>query len=409
MKKMDLTVKEPLFFINEEPSGTNLSKSYAAFYQKKLYEIKAFNQALFTENKPINILYNKQFYGRVDLQNDSVILDQSKILSKITSTGDEIKLTNFVFDAYKDFVSYWDYLKKIDKLNKNSIFYNLKAVVSWIDPGKIYFYYMSQVFDQLKNQIKTKNINIKNFNDFADQFIEYVDATSPFVPLTFSSFIRSRMATPLISGLCFDVNSLDLTDDGVKYSQALKDPNYAIFKKTAMKYGFFPDKHIPWRLYADIDSPAMIPYMEKYKLTQDNLYNTNYVSANLYDLELLRFYLVQFYNTYIIGKPELREVNFDICKKTGDTKITYKIHKLEQLNLESIKSDLVYDNLFIKLYIFTKGRENNFNWDQSRFENIMYKFIQIKEALDIPNAMKYVTPLFRSPVVSQQRNRNFKL
>lgn len=409
MKKMDLTLEEPLFSLQQDPMGSNNNKSYSSFYQKKLYELKSFKQPLFTDNKPINVLYDKMFYGRVNLNNDSVIVDRSKLISKISANGTEIKLMNFVFDAYRDFISYWDYLKKINKLNKNSVLYDIKATTSWIDPAKMYYYYMSGIFDQIKQQINIKNITIKNFNDFIKEFIDYTDATTPIIPITFSNFVRSRMADPFISGMCFDVNQLDLTDDGVKYSQVLQDPNYPIFKKTAMKFGFFPDKHVPWRLYADIDSIAMKPYMDKYFLTQDNLYNINYVSADLHDLELLRFYMIQFYNTYILGKPEYKETTFSICKKNGNTKVENRIHKLERISLEKAKLDIDFDRLFMKLYVFLKARENNLGWDQAKFENTVQKFIDIKEGLDTTLAMRYITPLFRASVISDHRQRNFKL
>lgn len=408
MKKMDLTIKEPLLNLSTDPSGNNFSNSYSSFYQKKLYEIKAFSGDFLSSTKPINILYENLFYGRVDLNNNAVITTEAVLKSFNKSNGPEIKLNNFVLDAYSEFNSYWNYLKRINKLSQSSVLYNITISSSWINPGELYFYYMSSLFDEVKNRINSKKVLIKNFNDFVNEFVDYVDTVTPIVPINFSSFVRSRMADPLISGLCFDVNRTDPTDDSVKYSQFLQDPNYAIFKKTASKFGFVPDKHIPWRLYADIDSAVMKTYMDKYKINQDNLYQTNYVPADLYDLELLRFYIVQFYNTYIAGKPTYIDKKVKICEVSDITLVKSKKYNIDFLNLEDTKFNLKFDNTVMKLYLYTKICENNYSWDQSKFNNVLQTFIQIKETLDTTKAMMYIRPLFLRSALTERKQRNFK-
>ena len=54
-------------------------------------------------------------YGRVNLAHVPVITDSVRMKTMIDAAGKEISFQNFVFDAYKDFISYWDYLKKINK------------------------------------------------------------------------------------------------------------------------------------------------------------------------------------------------------------------------------------------------------------------------------------------------------
>lgn len=406
MKKMDLK-NIPNLLLDLEPQGNNNSNAYVSFYQKKLYEIKAFNDNPLINNKPINILYDNLFFGRINLKNESIIINQETLKTKKIQDK-EIKLINFALDAYTDFTSYWLLLKKQNRINTGGFFYTFQETNSWIDPGRLYYYYMSGFFDQLKLQIKAKNIKINSFTDFINQFVDLVDIITPVAPISFSSFVRSRMALPSISGLCIDVNALDLTNDSVKYSAVLKDPNYVFFKKTAAKYGFVPDKHIPWRLYADIDSQEMKTYMSRYDLTQENLYNTNYVLADSYDLELLRFYLVQFYNTYIAGNSIIKENEFKICETYNTLLIKTKEKQLTPINLEGTKFSLVFERLIMKFYIYIKARENNYSWDQSRFDNTVDKFIQIKEALDISKAMSYIRPLTLYPAETQHTQRNFK-
>jgi len=407
MKKMDLKTKDPSLDINSDPSGTNNSTTLASYYQKKLYEVRAFSHPLYSDNKPINITYEKQYYGRVNLAHVAVITDSVRMKSMNDGKGNEIKFQNFVFDAYRDFISYWDYLKKINKVSKSGIIQTVNAKYASLNAGRMYFYYMSSLFSKVNKMIVNNQVTIKSLNDFANEFINYVDEVSPSIPLNFSSYVGSRMADPLISGLCFDVNSLDSSDDAAKYSTFLLDPNYALFKKTAMKFGFFPDKQVPWRLWADIDSPAMKPYMDSYQLTQDNIYDLNYITADSYDLELIRFYILQFYNTYITTSKLVREPNFKICEKSGSTIVNYK-----EFNLDFIKSEDVlkqeYDHFFMKMYVYVKARENNYSWDKTKFDHIVSNFIQIKEALDLKAAMKYLVPLVKVPAASDRKQRNFR-
>jgi len=407
MKKMDLNSEEPLMDVSADPVGTNTNTSLASYYQEKLYEMKAFTHPLYSDNKPINIIYEKQFYGRVNLAHLPVITDSTKMKSMMDGKGNEISLQNFVFDAYRDFISYWDYLKKINKASKSGIIQTVNAKFASLNAGRMYFYYMSSLFKSIEDYIEIKKIKIKSFNDFVVQFINYVDAVTPATPITFSSYIGSRLADPLISGLCFDVNLFDASDDGFKYSTFLQDPNYALFKKTAMKFGFIPDKQVPWRLWADIDSPAMKPYMDAYQLSQDNIYDLNYITADSYDLELVRFYLLQFYNTHILNTGTLIEPQFKICEKTGATIVNYKYIELQFINTENVQNKQ-FDDLFMKLYVYVKARENNYGWDKSKFEHVVSNFIQIKEALDMSAGMKYIRPLVKVPSVAPRQQRNFR-
>ena len=64
--------------------------------------------------------------------------------------------------------------------------------------------------------------------------------------------------------------------------------------------------------------------------------------------------------------------------------------------------------MFMKLYVFIKGREQNYSWDNARFLNIVDNFVNIKEALDFAGAMKYVVPLTKVPGGSDRLQRNFR-
>ena len=389
------------------PVANNITPPLSAYCNKKIYEMISFsNPTLSPKNKPINILYDKNFYGKVDLEHNAVAVDKAKLKSKMI--GDKkVSLMNFVMDAQTDFFYYWDFLKKTNKLSKNSILYNIGLTTGSVDFEDAYFSYMNGNYASFTQHLKNKKIEIRNFDHFLEQFINFVDFATPSYVFTFSSFVTSRMADPHISGLCFDVKSLDAGDDNEKFQKIITDPNYAIFKKTATKHGFFIDKHVPWRLYADIDSPAMIPYMQDYALTQDNLYTTNFQLAMNYDLYFLKNYLVKFYNTTISTSKVIQKKEFKICEKTGNTVVKHTNMYVLYMDDATISNNPEFDEKIMKLYVYLKGRENNYNWDQNKFDSITNTFIELKQTLDLSAAMRYVWPLVKLAAESETVSRTF--
>ena len=180
MKKMDLKTKDPSLDVNSDPNGTNNSTTLASYYQKKLYEVRAFSHPLYSDNKPINITYEKQYYGRVNLAHVAVITDSVRMKSMIDGKGNEIKFQNFVFDAYRDFISYWDYLKKINKVSKSGIIQTVNAKYASLNAGRMYFYYMSSLFNKV-NKMIVNNQRLNCLHFVLDSFIIKLTCFSLFV------------------------------------------------------------------------------------------------------------------------------------------------------------------------------------------------------------------------------------
>lgn len=410
MKKMDLSINENNIIRlpdGRPPVGNNFTPALSSYCNKKLYERDAFRPIFANSpNVPINILYNKPFYGKVNLNNDPVVVIDSALNTKFL--GDKkIILLDFVMDAQREFFYYWDFLKNKNKITPNSSLYNLEISTSLVGFDETYFNYMESIYTKFRNFLVNSNTEITNLEHFVDRFIAFFETVSINTIYTFSSFILSKMADPHISGMCFQVKTLDITDDLVKYQNVLLDPNYVIFKKTAMKYGFCVDKHIPWRLYADLDSPAMKPYMDKYSLTQDNIYNKNFQLAINYDLFYLRKYILNFYNAITANNRIVKINKFEVCKLTGNSKVQHEEVFVPFLEENVLSQDKTFINLIMRLYVYLKGRENNYSWDQTSYENTVRTFIEIKDALDIRSAMKYIWPLVKAPAETEEIRRNF--
>src|SRR3990167_10918185 len=66
------------------------------------------------------------------------------------------------------------------------------------------------------------------------------------------------------------------------------------------------DKNAPWRLVADIESPAMSNYLKKYNLTSTpNVFNNLYYESFMTDIDVLKVYIIQFYNSLVNNEPKI--------------------------------------------------------------------------------------------------------
>ena len=90
--KLDLFRPEPLL-VNNDPVASNILTSRATFFQRKLYELVAFNSALIGDTKPIDFWYEKTFYGRIDTKSKPVHVSEA-FLKQITGDRKSTRLNS---------------------------------------------------------------------------------------------------------------------------------------------------------------------------------------------------------------------------------------------------------------------------------------------------------------------------
>lgn len=404
MKKIDLNREEPLL-INETPEGQNNMSSRASFMQKKLYEKEAFSAAALDKTKPLDIWYEKLLYGRTDQFHNTVIIKQDK-LKQIPQPEDTILALDFVADAFADFADFWAYLGRKNVLEKDSPYAALRLKKGWQDIN-IHYYevmdiYYSKFVEYVQNNKKDKTI--VDFKSFLDVYVEFLDQQTPFFPILRSSVNSSRFSNPNVSGIVLDLKNENFSDDKMKYNKYLTDPNFAVFKETATKFGFTVDKHAPWRIFADVASPAMKPYLEKYGVTVDNFFEHYYTKLLYPDLDILKLYTIQIYNAYVTSKPSFQKPVFAICN--GRTKLRTETTFRESTSRELVELQIP-EETWIRFYVFIKAREQNLGWSQVFFEQVVENSLQFKQALNIRAAMDYIHKQTKIPLISTKKERNF--
>lgn len=405
MKKIDLTRKEPLM-VNEKPEGKNGMSARASFMQKKLYESSANENVTFLKNKPIDIWYDRLLYGRIDQFHNTIQVKQNR-LKQILQPEATILALDFVADAFADFADFWAFLNRKNVLEQNSPYATLRLKKGWQDINIQYYDVMGIYYDKFLQYIQEmqKDKKIDDFESFMNIFAEFLDVQTPFSPVLRSSINASRFSNPNVSGIVLDLRTEDFSDDKMKVTKYLEDPNFNIFKETAQKFGFLIDKHAPWRIFADMASPAMKPYMEKYGVTVDNFFEVYYDKLLYPDLDILKLYIIQMYNAYVTAKPNFQEPSFAICN--GRPKLRIKTTIRETTTKEVVELQIP-EETWIRFYAFIKAREQNLGWTQTFFEQVVHETLQFKSGLNIRVALDYLDRKTKLPLISKQKERNFR-
>ena len=88
------------------------------------------------------------------------------------------------------------------------------------------------------------------------------------------------------------------------------------FLEIATQFGFYVDMNVPWRLIANLESPAwesnvilkeiVDNYFEE-GYTAQNVFDKYYTKSYLYDVDTIKVLAMQFYNNFVSRNPTVRE------------------------------------------------------------------------------------------------------
>ena len=246
--------------------GSNQSSAMASYIQRSAYRDFAWMPKSNIPT-PMDLSYEKTFYGRLDTQGNSVIISNDN-LKRLNARGENIFALNFVADAFQDLKNYYSTAvntRKISSENSNLVVIGAKE--GWVDINKEYQKYITLIFDSFNKAFlgsENRDDNISSFRDFMGYFAQFLTTSLMSFPITKTGFIASRWCPPRASGLMIKIMDEDGGDDQKKFNKVINDPNFNFFVLTAQRYGFKVNKNLPWQLIADLGSPVMKKYMENY-------------------------------------------------------------------------------------------------------------------------------------------------
>lgn len=373
------------------PSATNKLNSLGVFVQRDFYDKSVYPKIA---SIPIDMWYKKPLYGRVDENNNSVYPSEA-FLKQFNINGKTIFALNFVVDAFEDFKKRYEKFLFQGKLkNQDTELGQILPEEAWLSTNTLYHDYISILYDSFYSNflfLEGRNEKIIDFPSFLKIFIEWIDLTSYLYPFTKTGFIQSKYCSPNISGLIVKLKPHKHDNDELKWQNFFNDGNFAFFSKMARAHGFTIDKNAPWVLVADLNSPAMKPYLELNSISLENLFTEFYYKSHQIDIEILKVYLLQFYNSLVTSSPYVRIPKQSNRNNGVITEIkTRNLYTMEQIEKQ-------YNSSFwLRIMSYIRAREANITMDQFQFDRIVRQAIEIEKFMNHEDAVNFLNKKFKN-------------
>ena len=261
------------------------------------------------------------YYGRVDTHGNA-IYPSEKYLKPLrthqSETNKRVYALNFVADAFGDLQDYFNKAYKMNLLKdsgENSLD-KIKPVSGWKSMHSLYGPHIKSLFTNmvdvyLEQPMASRGMEHSrpmNFDEFIKSTKHFHKTNGKHVGLSRSYFILSQKCSTHISGLAIDIVpniQADQADsDSMNSFTFFDNPNFEFYMHALKKFGFMANKENPNRIIADLGSPQMQAYMANYGLMSiDDVFETYFYKASEFDYDIIRTYLVQMYNNYVVLYP----------------------------------------------------------------------------------------------------------
>jgi hypothetical protein len=230
-----------------------------------------------------------QKYGRID-ENNNIIIPDLKHFKQIRTKEETIFVLSFVADAFEDFVKFIKTEKANGLYPDQFLTQDIEAKRGWFDINQFYDkvlnqYYMSFINTFLPNSKLDRKV--VDFDSFLAIFLNvYFPEMMSEYPLTKTGILETKKISPNVTGLCVEISLDDHSNDYNKFNKYINNINFDLYTLAAAKFGFLVDKNAPWRLVANLNSPAMKEYIQKYFFTIEKDSYTGAVLNHYHDYTL---------------------------------------------------------------------------------------------------------------------------
>ena len=353
------------------------------WYHRANFYVNAYRGSV-KETKDLSF-FEQAYYGTID-NKDNSIMPKTKYLKPLTSTGNPaagLVAMDFVVDAFDDVRKSFQYACNAGLLEKsNPLMYSMEAKRAYRSPYKDYETTLSGIFLRYNTEILANYTDLNNITDFdayVKLFLKTISRDQTRTPITMEKWCRSTSASVFHSGLAIDIGDLDIDIDQLKIDNFIDDKNFNYYKKVMLNRGFSLMKNAPWILIADLQSPAMAPYLGRYRISKfEDIFNRYNITYNI-NLDIIKRIIVKYYNFFAVLNSEIKELI--VCN--GKTMQKYTRRQRTSLNL--IDDDYWYD-----LYISFRNYEEGHPFTENKIKSIKRR----AKILDKNKVMGYINNRF---------------
>lgn len=358
------------------PQGNNNLTTKILYYQRLNYELEFSNVTSMNGVIPENFkdyLYSHQLYGKINLNNDVVNIDENKL--KSLDADPKLMLVSPAADAFSALYSRHKRLIDSNAISSKSKFYDIKPKKAFISANLQHSEYINVYFNKFYDFINNNNLNNKivDFKTFIKYFIFFYNESDKTFNKT--EFMRTIACSPYSSGLVVEVGADKHGNDKKSFENYLTDESFGMFDTLSKQHGFVMDKHSPWRLTFDIAGANAQQYLQPYNVQDLNSYfDQFYYFTEYFNFESLKIYLLNLYNFIVQEQPIARSVKTSF--KNGNACISEKKISRQSIRYEDLYNHIIEEDL-LKLYFYIKVKENNIISSESQFEQMFSEILTI--------------------------------
>jgi len=372
--------------------ASNGSTTFDLFLKREIYRAYAFydndNPAEFTLPAPIRDFWNQEdfFYGR--LNTDMVPASCSP--GSLSLIEENVKVVNFVAAAYREMKKEIEYCAKKGRFPTPAPpITNFKATYGYTAPTVDYNRQQRHI-RQLSIRVLANDATITSFDDFLPRFLQLLKEAAVETSISRSSSVVSSATGILSSGLALEIGDYDADSDIEKIKDFTRSLAFNFYKNIALKYGFYIDMNAPWRLVANLSSPAMQKFMSLYLNgpTGPTSFFSAYTEPTfLRDISELQLLAVSTYNGIVRSRPKIKKQQH----RNGKMRTTTILR--QPVRLDQVEDHFSYLH-WLRFYVQLKNVEKGTKFSEARLDHIFNNSKNIVKTLDKTQALRYINKKF---------------
>lgn len=406
----------------QKPLGNNSVRSLGLLFSDREYyqnTIIPYISSFFQEKAIFADLLGKHsLYGLIDKELNILLPDESNMKELPSGNEDRQYAMDFVVDAFQEMNAYLISAVIMGKLSKDSPYYNLKVYNSYLDPRvqkndiqrRIVTDFKKRIINDMSFSYKIKDA--KSFNKYF--LLTLKDLIKDGYPVSKSATVLKGNFLTFSSGLIIDFAKDKADNDLIKFDKYLSKEDFLVFAEACKRFGFMIDQNVPWRIIADLSSPAMLEntgthlgYMFRKGISSvDDLFAKRYSKIALDEIYHLKSFFLDSYNSLLRDYPyyEVDYKKLQGCEFNNQT-----IFKREEIT--PINYFLEFkDDYWMRVFVYLRNYEEKRGLTQIDFENLVREANNFVFAGKTLNALIYANNYFkkfdRVKYFSSLQNRN---
>ena len=387
-------------------NGSNkIESTKTLFYERLDYNYNAFAER--EGAGPIGVtdlnFFEKSYYGRVDVNLNSVVPDTQHIAQLKYAYNVDIThgAMDFVVDAFYNLTTLFKNASNDRRIPADDI--NLSMLVgkkAYSDPLVDYREYIQEMLNIFTNiYIPQNNLgpSVMNVKSFADNLMIFIDRMTDHYPITLTGWHRSNRASPFYSGLFINLASYALDQDSFKEMQFINKPVFDFYVNACVNNGFMVSHKNPSIICADLGSPAMKPHLKKHGIEETyRIFTDKYKQTHSIDIDEIKRMLFTGFNDFVNIRSFERERNY--CERSN--KMLSRIKTRNTINIDTF-NNIINNKYLINYYINIRNIEENKVFAITDLKRIQRQAIFFEKKFDINKAISYINEQFRSTFKSK--------